>query len=104
MAEKKNITLVNHRHSAFHVPASLYVGKVPEAMLTSDKSTVIWGHDTSIVLSEEDAQAYLDYPGIVDAAKYVKPGAASDKLKKENEELKARVATLEKDLAEAKKK
>lgn len=108
MAEKEKQkaprTLINLRGSAFHVSAKQIVGEIPEGQSEEGGATVIWPHDSSLNLTGEAAEFFLEYPGIVDSEKYVKPGAASAELKKENSDLKKHVASLEKEIEELKRK
>lgn len=94
MSEKGTITLINQRGSDFHIPRKIVVSDVPKELLLADGLTVNWKHDTSVELSAKDAAVFLDYPGIIDAAKYVKPGGAAAKLKSEIAELRKEIAGL----------
>lgn len=51
---------------------------------------------------EAEAKGLLDYPNMVDAAKYVSPEMADAKLREENYSLKQEVADLKKQIEELK--
>lgn len=81
MAEKKEgktIVLMNRTPRTFHTS----VGE--------------FAPDTTIEVSEDEAKTLMDYHGIVDASKIVPVSNETEKLRKENAELKAEIEKLKK--------
>lgn len=55
-------------------------------------------------LPEDEAKKILEYPGMIDAAKFISPESLDQKLREENVELKSKIVELEKEIDKLKKK